>query len=221
MLRTFRVEESTPKAADKATWRPGCIVAWQGDVTFRDGVLDFVLRKVGVGDWTGGRVLPEVFPLDTIWRAAFMCVALCFAPLSARAGWSVADASETDGCVLETEETSLFDGYQDTRLRLRVTGEGLLVRTESNIDFGFDDVGLAVDGEDFIPADAVTDEKDVLFSSEAEAVIGQFIRGRSVTVYLRFWPSYPATQRYEARFSLMGFTRAYNDYQACRGKPPA
>jgi len=221
MLRSFSYEESGPKAAAREIRHRCGTAAWAGDVTLQDGVLDFVVRKVAVGDWTGGRALSGVFPLDMTWRAALMFAALCFAPLSARAGWSVADASGTGGCVLETEEIGLFDGYQDTRLRLRVTGEGLLVRTESNIDFGFDDVGLAVDGKDFIPADAVIDEKDVLFSSDAEAVIAQFIRGRSVTVYLRFWPSYPATQRYDARFSLMGFTRAYNDYRTCRGKAPA
>lgn len=160
--------------------------------------------------------------LDITWRGVARLAVLCCVPLAAQAGWSVGDAAPGRvGCVLETQEISLFDGYQDTRLRLRVSGEGLRVETESNIDFGFDDVGLAVDGQDFIPADAVADEKDVLFSSGIEAVIGQFIRGRSVTVYLRFWPSYPATQRYGARFSLMGFTRAYNEYQACRAKPPA
>ena len=82
-------------------------------------------------------------------------------------------------------------------------------------------LGVAVDGEDFIPADAVVDEKHVLFSSNIGAALEQFIRGRSVTVYLRFWPSYPATQRYEAHFSLMGFTRAYNKYKACRNKTPS
>ena len=166
--------------------------------------------------------MSAVVSLGSVRSCAYLFVVLCVAPLAARAEWSVADmAPGVKSCTLVTEEIKLFDGYQDTRLRLRVTGEGLLVRTESNIDFGFNDVGLAVDGKDFIPADAVIDEKDVLFSSEAEAVIEQFIRGRSVTVYLRFWPSYPATQRYEARFSLMGFTRAYHDYQACRGIPTA
>jgi hypothetical protein len=117
--------------------------------------------------------------------------------------------------VLETGEISLFDGYQDTRLRLSVANGELRVKTESNIDFSFNDVGLAVDGHDFIAADTVVDERQVLFSSSLDVVIEQFIRGRSVTVYLRFWPSYPATQRYAARFSLMGFARAYNDYTAC------
>lgn len=157
----------------------------------------------------------------TVLRRVFRFVVLCVVPLAAHAEWFVVDATPgTTGCALETGELSLFDGYQDTRMRLSVANGELRVKTESNIDFGFNDVGLAVDGKDFIPADAVVDERQVLFSSGMDVVIEQFIRGHSVTVYLRFWPSYPATQRYEARFSLMGFTRAYNEYTVCSNKRP-
>lgn len=151
-------------------------------------------------------------------RGLLLPVALAAAPLPVPAGWSVADAAPGEaGCFLQTEEISLFDGYADTRLHLRVSDTAVRVRTDSNIDLGYDDVGLTVDGEDFIPADAVAEETDVVFSAGVGSLIGQFIRGRAVTVYLRFWPSYPATQRYAARFSLLGFSRAYRDYQACRG----
>lgn len=160
-----------------------------------------------------------VIPLKVAWRKTLLVVTLFTVSFAAHAGWSVADAGPgTTGCVLETEEVSLFDGYTDTRLRLRVVGEAVRVATESNIDAGFDDLGLVVDGKDFIHADAVVDEKDVLFSSDIAALIDQFIRGRAVTLYLRFWPTYPATQRYAVRISLVGFTRAYNEYQACRSK---
>jgi len=155
-----------------------------------------------------------MFPLALAWHGVLALAALCSMPLAAHAGWSVAEPE----CVLESEEISLFDGYADTRLRLSVTGAAVRVMTESNIDFGFDDVGLAVDGNGFVPADAVADEKDVLFSSGTGELIEQFIRGRAVTIYLRFWPTYPATRRYEARISLSGFTRAYHDYQACSSK---
>ena len=163
-----------------------------------------------------------VFSLETVLRTALMLAALCTAPHDARAEWTAGDAAPgLTGCVLETDEVSLFDGYQDTRLRLSIADGAMRVKTESNIDFSFSDVGLAVDGKDFVPADAVVDEKHVLFSSNTEAVLEQFIRGHTVTVYLRFWPSYPATQRFEARFSLVGFTRAYNNYKACNSKMPS
>lgn len=160
-----------------------------------------------------------VFSLKTVMYSALIFAALGIIPHVTRAEWSVADAAPgMAGCGLETQEISLFDGYSDTRVRLSVADGALRVKTESNIDPGFNDLGMAVDGKTFMPADAVVDEKDVLFNSNIDAVIDQFIRGNHVTVYLRFWPTYPATQRYEARFSLAGFTRAYNDYKACSGK---
>jgi len=167
----------------------------------------------------GVRGLSEVIPLDKVWRRVLQLAALAVVPCAVHAGWSVADAAPgKTGCILESDEIGLFDGYADTRLRLSVADGVLRVRTESNIDFSFNDVGLEVDGRGFIPADAVVDEKDVLFSSGMETLIDQFIHGRTATLYLRFWPTYPATQRYTARISLIGFTRAYNGYQACRNR---
>lgn len=166
--------------------------------------------------------MSRVYSLDTLWHKALMFAALSIASLAAYAGWSAVDsATGKTGCTLGTGYITLFDGYHDTQLRLSVTDKELRVETESNIDLSFSDVGLAVDGKDFIPADAVADEKHVLFNSDTGTVLEQFIRGQTVTVYLRFWPSYPATQRYEARFSLMGFTQAYNNYMACRNKMPS
>jgi hypothetical protein len=167
----------------------------------------------------GGRDLSGVIPLDNAWHRVLLVAALAVVPCAVHAGWTVADAIPgKTGCLLESGEISLFDGYADTRLRLSVAGGALRVRTESNIDFSFDDVGLEVDGSGFIPADAVVDEKDVLFSSGMETLIDKFIHGRTATLYLRFWPTYPVTQRYTARISLIGFTRAYHDYQACRDR---
>ncbi len=175
-----------------------------------------------MGRTTGGRELSGVFSRNTVWGRVLILAALCVAPPAAYAGWSLGETPPgMKGCILETDEISLFDGYQDTRLRLTLGDGALRVKTDSNIDISFNDVGLAVDGKEFIAADAVVDEKDVLFSSGTEALVEQFIRGNSVILYLRFWPTYPATQRYEARFSLAGFTRAYNDYQGCSSKLPS
>lgn len=172
--------------------------------------------------FTGDGKLPVCYSLDADWRAPVLFLALCVLPLAAQAEWSVRESVPgVAGCVLETEEISVFDGYQDTRLKLRLANGVLQVRTDSNVDPGFDDVGLAVDGNGFVPADAVVDEKNIRFGSFDDAILGQFIRGRAVRLYLRFWPTYPATGRHEASFSLIGFTRAYNHYKTCRGEPPA
>jgi hypothetical protein len=157
--------------------------------------------------------------LETDLRGALLFLVLGVLPFAARAEWSVVESVPgLAGCALETEEISLFDGYQDTRLKLRLGAGVLQARTDSNIDLSFDDVGLAVDDKDFVPADAVVDEQHIQFNAVDDALLEQFIRGRAVTLYLRFWPTYPATGRYEAGFSLIGFTRAYNRYKMCRNQ---
>jgi hypothetical protein len=90
--------------------------------------------------------------------------------------------------------------------------------TDSNIDTGFDDLALQVDGKALIQAGAAVDEKNLRFDSDMAAIIEQFRKGNKVRVYLRFWPTYPATQRYEAVFSLTGFTRTWNEFTQCRNQ---
>jgi hypothetical protein len=133
-----------------------------------------------------------------------------------QAGWTAHQGTAGNtGCILETDQITMHDGYQDTRVRLNINNERLLVITESNIDTGFDDIGLQVDARVTIPADTAVDERNVQFSSATATIIEQFRKGNRVRVYLRFWPSYPATQRYAAVFSLAGFTRAWNEFLSC------
>jgi hypothetical protein len=149
-------------------------------------------------------------------RLKYICmIALMLAPAAAPADWSVQPAT-AGSCVLETADITVHDGYQDTWVRLNINADRLLVMTDSNIDSGFGDTALQVDGKVAIPADAVADEKNLRFDSDMAAIIEQFSKGNRVRVYLRFWPTYPATQRYEAVFSLAGFTRAWNDYTECK-----
>lgn len=153
--------------------------------------------------------------------ALVCCTIFMAAATSARAGWTLQQGSaKSPGCTLESGSTSMNDGYQDTRVRLSINNQRLLVMTESNIDSSFADLDLQVDGRAAIPADTVADEQNVLFTSDITSIVEQFRKGNSVTVRLRFWPSYPATQRYPVRFSLMGFTRAWNEYLGCGDRNP-
>ena len=155
-----------------------------------------------------------------IWGLACCAVYVATAPV-ASAGWSLKQATTgSPGCALESGDITIHDGYQDTRVRLNINDRRLLVLTESNIDSGFGDIELQVDGNPAIPPDTVADEQNVLFKSDVAAIIEQFRKGSKASIHLRFWPSYPATQRYPAGFSLMGFTRAWNAYLECRNETP-
>jgi hypothetical protein len=139
----------------------------------------------------------------------------------ARADWSIQpESAGSPGCTLESASITMHDGYQDTRVRLNIDEQRLLVITESNIDSGFGDLDLQVDGRASIPADTVADEQSVLFTTNIATIVEQFRKGNSARINLRFWPTYPATQRYSAKFSLNGFTRAWNEYLECRNRNP-
>ena len=144
-------------------------------------------------------------------------IVLLLVPATAPANWTVYPATAgNQGCVLETANITVHDGYQDTWVRLSINDERLLVKTDSNIDASFDDTGLQVDGKAVITGAVVVDEKNLRYGADMATIIEQFRKGSRVRIYLRFWPSYPATQRYEARFSLTGFTRAWSDYTECK-----
>lgn len=110
----------------------------------------------------------------------------------------------------------MSDGYSETKVKLRLTADVLLIKTNSNIDLSFKDVGLKVDRNDFIAADDVMDEKNVVFRSELATIVEQFIKGLRVTLQIRYWPTYPATNNYQTDFSLLGFTNAYQEYKSCQ-----
>ena len=138
---------------------------------------------------------------------------MLLASVTAQAEWSLRDSGSA--CVLETEEITRHDGYQDTSVRLNINQQRLLVMTGSNVDTSFDDTALQVDGHAMMTAVSADEDQNLRFDTGMPALVEQFRKGNRVRIYMRFWPTYPATERFEIAFSLAGFTRAWNDYTAC------
>ncbi len=155
---------------------------------------------------------------EGLFRAGYCLLALMVLPTGAQAAWeSIGIPGDRSNCRLQTEVRTVFDGYGETDVQLHLDSQRLRVETDSNIDASFGDLALRVDDGEEIPADEVEGDQDVIFADGLEAILPQFIRGAEVTVLLRFWPTYPATGRHQATFTLIGFTKAYESYQACRG----
>lgn len=125
--------------------------------------------------------------------------------------WSLAssDAPTDDTCQLITPKLTINDGQGDTTVWLEMNQSTLTVKTGSNLDTSFKDVGLQVDQEGFIPFDEIQNETDVVFSKSIAKITQQFIEGQSVQISLRFWPTWPATGVKTATFSLIGFTKVH------------
>jgi hypothetical protein len=148
-------------------------------------------------------------------------------PVAQQAGgvaqtWAVATVknplTQQDQCLLQSNTITISDGYGDTKVTLLINDQGLAAVTTSKIDASFQDLTLVVDDNAAIKSDRVIKDETVAFDREAATIVEQFKKGKEATVYLRFWPTWPATQSFPARFSLRGFTKAHETLSNCR--PP-
>jgi hypothetical protein len=114
-------------------------------------------------------------------------------------------------CAIRSASATVSDGYQDIAVHLAVTPSAILVRTESPLDASFSDIGLEVDENEFVAMDGVFRRQSAQFSKAYQELVQQFKKGRSVRAQLRFWPTWPVTGIHSVSFSLIGFTKAYDD----------
>jgi len=127
--------------------------------------------------------------------------------------WEVARDA---GCALRSAPQSVNDGYQTVQARIEVDATKVVVESPSDLDAGFSDIGLALPGHGFIRMDRVDGKKHAVFESRYADLVQGFKAGREVEARLRFWPEFPVTGVHDARFSLMGFTKAYDAAQGCK-----
>ncbi len=160
------------------------------------------------------------------WRRWIVC-GLC-------GGWALAAVSNAEAawnpviqpdpitrqarCLLISEPTITPDGYDSTSVQLVFNGDRLLVVTDSEIDTSFGDLQLVVDDKPPLRGDQLARKKMILvFDQNIPDLVQQLRAGRQVTVHLRFWPTWPATERFAVPFSLIGFSRAHDGFnQGCR-----
>lgn len=118
-------------------------------------------------------------------------------------------------CVAESDVVSLHDGYQETRLRLRVDQQSVAVVTESNIDGSRSDAGISVDGQPLIAIDSIVLEQTAIVRAGATVLVKQFKSGREASIRLHFWPTWAPRGLRSATVNLNGFSRAYSRLPDC------
>jgi hypothetical protein len=125
-----------------------------------------------------------------------------------------------DRCLLQSKVETIHDGHDDVPIQLVLTGDAMLVVTESNIDLTYPGIGLRVDRLDPIPIDRLFKDTMVVFDHETSTLIEAFIKGYQATISLGFWPTWPRGETQSTRFSLLGFTNAYHAFRACEADAP-
>ena len=137
--------------------------------------------------------------------------------------WEVArvpsGGNDAAACVLRSPTQAMSDGYHGTQAMIAVQQDAISVITQAPLDTSVSDLGIQVDQGSFIPIDAVVERKRARFTAQYDVLIEQFKKGHQAQVRLRFWPTWPSTGPHAVTFSLLGFTKAYGELQACQGEP--
>ncbi|HOB63066.1 MAG TPA: hypothetical protein PKI41_13245 [Candidatus Competibacteraceae bacterium] len=115
-------------------------------------------------------------------------------------------------CLLVSETQNTSDGYDTTPVTLVFNGSRLLAVTESEIDPSFADLQLVIDKEPPFRSDKLAAKNmTLLFEQDVPDLVEKLRAGRQATLYVRFWPTWPATQSFSVPFSLVGFSKAYDN----------
>ena len=179
------------------------------------------MRQIYRTDYSKRQGLPPF----SAWRCGLKWSVLLSAVCAAGTShaWTAEPAKDPltsqERCLLRSETQKIQDGYGETPVTLVFNGEVLSVVTASEIDPNFSDLELVIDNNMPAKTSRVARKKIVVFDNEIPALIEQFKAGYWATVYLRFWPTWPATQLIPVKFDLRGFTKAYSDFERCRQGP--
>lgn len=150
-------------------------------------------------------------------KAKFLLVIALLGSGSAPANWFPKPVeSQAAKCALESQKMEISDGYQSTTVYIVVDNSSVAVKSASVLDPGFSDIQMRVDKKAPISVDKVVQDKTALFDSNYAVIVDQFKAGVEVVVNLRFWPTWPATGVHSAKFSLVGFTKAFTAVSDCR-----
>lgn len=149
------------------------------------------------------------------WTVLLSPVLLGAAPAEQPSTWHLVKTNEGGAvkCRMESDKASVNDGYQNVTARIIVTSANVVqIVSESTFDAGSGDIGIQVDQKPFVKMDKLQGEKMVVFEgATAAALIPEFKLGLKARAQLRFWPTWPVTGTHDAEFSLIGFTKTYDE----------
>jgi hypothetical protein len=145
--------------------------------------------------------------------AALACAAALNAADAGAAEWEVKAVADgkAGGCLIVSAKKPISDGYQDITAQILVDSKTVAVQSDSVLDGSFSDLSVTVGKKDYIKADRIAKERQAVFESQYAELVKLFKAGLVTMVQLRFWPTWPTKGPQTAAFSLIGFTRAYDE----------
>jgi hypothetical protein len=116
-------------------------------------------------------------------------------------------------CLLDSTKKPIFDGYDKSWIRLQITTDAIVVNTDSNVDTSYPKQGLRIDKGELVPfRPNLLDKKTTYTRKPALAAMAN---GKTLTISLGFWPTWPVTKTQFISIDLAGFKGAYTALKAC------
>ena len=127
----------------------------------------------------------------------------------------LAQTPSASECILRSRPVSMEDGQGSTTLTAQITDNAVIFKTRSMIDTSYENTGIQIDQGRQIPLEKLHTEESVIYSSGYGDVMDLMEQGKTLTVSLGFWPTWPVTQAYEAKIDLTNFDQALQSLKQC------
>jgi len=123
--------------------------------------------------------------------------------------------SKKKECMILSEKMFIRDPQGITNLQFIITKNYLYIKTDSNIDSSYQNIGLRVDNSKTIRFDKVIKRNSVRFNNFKKRHSTLLNNGRKVRVTLGFWPTWPKTRTRSTAISLSGYNAAESKFNHC------
>lgn len=118
-------------------------------------------------------------------------------------------------CLLNSKEQRFNDGYSEAKISLQLTTDSLLIKTSSNIDMSYPDIGIYIDQNTAFPLEKLFGDSNILIEENTKKLTRQLRHAKKLTIKLGFWPTWTKTETRSINFSLINFDKIYQAFMAC------
>ena len=118
-------------------------------------------------------------------------------------------------CLLNSKQQKIDDGYSEAKISLQLTTDSLLIKTSSNIDMSYPDIGIYIDQNTVLPLEKLFGDSSILIEKNTKKITNQLRHAEKLTIKLGFWPTWAKTETRSISFSLINFDKIYQAFMAC------
>ncbi len=118
-------------------------------------------------------------------------------------------------CLLSSVQKKFYDGYDNAKMSLQLSTTALIIKTDSEIDLTYPEVGIYIDNNPVFLFDKVANKRYTLNRKNISELTALMKTAKKINIKLGFWPTWPQTKTSSVTFSLQSFAKALAALKAC------